>query len=195
MAIIQHEAAYENATKRAILANARKTWLKNTPRAEEIETALVAGRLYDHGQMSYTEDFIGAMARSLDTYGKLTEKQCAAIIKGIEARAARKAEWADKQAALNATRQHLGTVGEKITLALTIKRKVHFDTDFGSSCVCICEDADGNVVIYKGTSAVFMWNGDDSTQPGDVVTVTAKVASHGVREGVKQTVIQRPKKA
>lgn len=195
MSHIQHEAAYENAIKRNILANARKTWLKNTPRAEEIETALVAGRLYEHGQMSYTDNFIGQMARSLDTYGKLTEKQCAAVIKGIEARAARKAEWADKQAALNANRQYVGTVGEKITLTLTLKRKVWFDTDYGSSCICICEDADGNVVIYKGTSAVFTSVGEGHIEAGSVVKVTATVASHGVREGVKQTVIQRPKKA
>lgn len=195
MSHIQHEAAYENAIKRNILANARKTWLKNTPRAEEIETALVAGRLYEHGQMTYTDNFMGQMARSLDTYGKLTEKQCAAIIKGIEARAARKAEWADKQAALNAKRQHLGTVGEKITLTLTIKKRIYFETDFGLQSLCILEDADGNVVIYKGRAAVFMWAGDDHIEAGSEVTVTATVASHGVREGVKQTVIQRPKKA
>jgi hypothetical protein len=42
------------------------------------------------------------------------------------------------------------------------------------------------VVIYKGKSF-------DFPTKGNTATVTATVKEHGVRDGVKQTVIQRPK--
>ena len=48
--------------------------------------------------------------------------------------------------------------------------------------------ADGNVIIYKGDAKCFP-NIDETG------TVVATVKEHGVREGVKQTVINRPKKA
>jgi hypothetical protein len=42
---IENEAAYSAAIKRNIINNALKTWLANTERAEEILTALNAGRV------------------------------------------------------------------------------------------------------------------------------------------------------
>jgi len=195
MTIIFHEAAYDAAIKRNIIGNAQKTWRSNTERAQEIEAVLEDGRLYDdHGRVCYAEGFMGSMAKAYDTFGKLTPNQSAAILKGIDARAARKAEWADKQAALNAQRQHLGTVGQKIKLTLTIKKIIKIEGmkfsryDSGISYLYIMEDADKNVVIYKGKGAAFC-----EVDEGNEYTFTVTVKEHGVREGVKQTIIQRPK--
>ena len=193
---IENPLAYYNAVKRNILANAQKTWRENTPRADEIESALADGILYnDRGDfMGYKEDFLGNMANAFYTWGKLSPKQSEAILKGIDARAARKAEWADKKAALDATRQHVGTVGEKITLTLTIGHIVVLDGAYGSVYIYIMEDADRNVVIYKGNSSVVAWTPEGQPRgKGDTFTVVATIKEHGVREGVKQTVIQRPK--
>lgn len=193
--IIENPAAYDAAVKRRIIANAQITWRKNTERAEEIESVLDDGRLYTNGRVSYAEGFMGSMAKAYDTYGKLTPNQCAAILKGIDARAARKAEWADKQAALNASRQHLGETGQKLTLELTIKKVIEIEGmafsryDSGLSYLFIMEDADQNVVIYKGRSGALM-----ELDEGDTVSLTATIKEHGVRNGVKQTIIQRPKK-
>jgi hypothetical protein len=56
------------------------------------------------------------------------------------------------------------------------------------------EDADKNVVIYKGTSDAVGWSLEGQPRgKGDSLTITATVKEHGVREGVKQTIIQRPK--
>jgi hypothetical protein len=193
--IIENPAAYDAAVKRRIIANAQITWRKNTERAEEIESVLDDGRLYNNGRVSYAEGFMGSMAKAYDTYGKLTPNQCAAILKGIDARAARKAEWADKQAALNASRQHLGETGQKLTLELTIKKVIEIEGmafsryDSGLSYLFIMEDADQNVVIYKGRSGALM-----ELDEGDTVSLTATIKEHGVRNGVKQTIIQRPKK-
>jgi hypothetical protein len=198
MKIIEHEDAYNRAVKRNIIENAHKTWRANTDRAEEIESAIDAGRTTDdYGMPSgYADNFMGSMARAFDTWGKLTPNQSAAVIKGIDARAARRAEWADKQAAINAQRQHLGVVGEKITLTLTIRHVVALDGMYGTTFIYIMEDANQNVVIYKGNSDVVAWTPEGACRTkGDTLTITATVKEHGVREGVKQTVIQRPKRA
>jgi hypothetical protein len=195
MANVEHQAAWEAGRKRNILANARKTWLENTPRALEILDAAEDGRVYnDYGNVSYKEGFMGSMASALDTFGKLSPKQSEAVIKGIDARAARKAEWADKKVALDANRQHLGTVGEKINLTLTIGHIVVLHGMYGTSYIYIMEDADKNTVIYKGNSTVVGWTPEGQPRgKGDTLTITATIKEHGVREGVKQTIIQRPK--
>ena len=194
-AVIENETAYYAAAKRNIIANAQKTFRRTHDDAEILEAAIDAGRVYDdRGNFTYADGFIGSMARSFDTFGKLTPNQVAAIRKGIESRAARKAEWADKQAAANAALLHLGTVGEKITLTLTIKKFITFDSAYGVQQLAILEDADRNVVIYKGNSRAINNNANGSyTAEGDTITITATVKEHGVRNGVKQTVIQRPK--
>jgi len=194
-AVIENEAAYNAAIKRNILANAQKTWRKNTERAEEIEAVLEDGRLYNHGRVSYAEGFMGSMAKAYDTFGKLTPAQSAAILKGIDVRAARKAEWADKQAALNASRTHIGEIGQKLTLELTLKKVIEIEGmafsryDNGLTFIFIFEDAEQNVVIYKGRSSALM-----DLDEGSVVSLIATIKDHGVRNGVKQTIIQRPKK-
>jgi len=188
LANIENPVAYENAIKRNIIANARKTWLANTPRALEILDAVEAGREYDKGTVIYKEGFMGSMASALDSFGKLTPKQSEAVLKGIEARAARKAEWDDKKAAIDATRAFVGTVGEKITITLKVVHIVELEGSFGTVYINICEDADNNTIIYKGNAKGF-------PEKGETATITATVKEHGVRNGVKQTVIQRPKLA
>lgn len=190
MTQVEHPDAYAKATKRYIIANAQKTWRASTERAREIEDALNAGRKYsEYGDfVGYLDGFMGSMAESFDAYGKLSLKQCEAILKGVDARAARKAEWASEKAALDAKRQHVGTIGQKVTLTLTTVHVVILDGMYGTSYIFIMEDADKNIVIYKGKSECV-------PNKGETATVTATVKEHGVREGVKQTVIQRPKKA
>jgi hypothetical protein len=185
---IEHPEAYASAIKRNILMNARKTWLANTPRAHEILDATEDGRDYDkNGRVLYREGFMGSMANALDKFGKLTPKQSDAVLKGIDARAAKKAEWASKKAAVDANRAHIGTVGQKVTVTLTTVHIVILDGMYGTNYIFICEDADQNTIIYKGKSECM-------PNKGETATVTATVKEHGVRDGVKQTVIQRPKK-
>jgi uncharacterized protein YfbU (UPF0304 family) len=186
MANVEHQAAWEAGRKRNILMNARKTWLANTPRAHEILDAAESGRDYDNGHVFYKEGFMGSMASALDNFGKLSPKQCEAILKGIDARAAKKAEWASEKAVLDAKRAHIGTVGQKVTMTLTVVHLVVLEGMYGTTYIHICEDADQNVVIYKGNSSAIPGK-------GHTVTVIATIKEHGVRDGVKQTVIQRPK--
>ena len=187
--VIENPVAYHNAVKRNIIANAQKTWRANTERAGEIESALTDGIVYNsYGDfMGYGDDFMGKMAESFYKWGKLSSKQCEAILKGIDARAARRAEWADKKAAIDAKREHIGTVGEKLTITLKVVHIVELETAFGINYIYICEDENQNTIIYKGKSVAM-------PNKGETVTVIATIKEHGVRDGVKQTIIQRPKK-
>jgi len=181
--VIEHPVAYDRAVKRNILNNATKTWRETTERAGEIEIALGADRLSDYGQK---DGFMGSMAKAFDTYGKLTPNQSAAILKGIDARAARKAEWAAQNAAQAAYKEHVGTVGEKMVLTITTMHVVLIETAYGVIGLYICEDANKNTIIYKGNAKGF-------PDKGESAMVMATIKEHGVRDGVKQTTIQRPK--
>jgi hypothetical protein len=187
-AVIYNESAYNAATHSYILQNARTTFCRTYPDAEAIIDWCVSFKTYDEGGyfVGYKDGFGGSLAKALDSYGKLTEGQVNAVRKILADRAARKAEWADKEAAINANRQHLGEVGKKVTLVLTVKHIVYIDGVYGTTCIHICEDANQNVVIYKGNASGF-------PDKGETATIVATVKEHGVRNGVKQTVIQRPK--
>lgn len=190
--VIYNEHAYHRAIKANILNNANKTWRENTPDHADIESFISDGREHDDqgNFVGYKDNFVGSMASAFDTYGKLTPKQCDAIRNGIAKRNARRAEWADQKAKLDAAREHVGAVGDKLTMPLTLKKSVALDTRFGTIFINILEDDKRNVLIYKG-------NADAVTrmQEGETVELTFTVKEHGVRDGVKQTIIQRPKLA
>lgn len=186
--VIEFPARYEAARKSYILANANKTFERTYPDFREVLDFISSGRLFDDDGrvVGYKEGFVGSLVSAYDTFGKLTEGQVNAVRKCIAQRKERRAEWADKQAALNAARQHLGAVGQNITLTLTTVHVVVLDGVYGTSYIFIMEDADSNIVIYKGKSECV-------PNKGETATITATVKEHGVREGVKQTIIQRPK--
>ena len=186
--VIENEDAYRKATLARILANANKTFCKTYADWADIESFLADGRKFDDegNFLCFKEGFVGSLASAYAKYGKLSEKQVEAVRKCIADRIVRKAEWKSKQAALDATREHIGVVGEKITLALTCVHIVTLEGAYGTTFINICEDAEKNIVIYKGHAIGFPCK-------GETATVKATIKEHGVRNGVKQTVIQRPK--
>jgi hypothetical protein len=186
--VIENEDAYRKATHARILANANKTFCKTYEDYADIEGFLSSGRVYDdEGNFKcYKENFVGSLASAYATYGKLSEKQVLAVRKCIADRNARKIEWASKQAALDATRQHIGIIGEKVTITITCVHVVEIDSTYGTNYINICEDADKNIIIYKGYAIGFPCK-------GETAIIKATIKDHGVRNGVKQTLIQRPK--
>jgi len=192
---IEHPVAYEAARKAYIIGNAQKTFAKTFPDHEEVLMFIAPARIYKNGRcVGYEDGFLGSLASAYDKYGKLTEGQVNAVRKSIIKREERRAEWADKKAAIDAKREHIGTVGEKMTLDLTISHVVVLEGMFGTSYIYIMEDANQNTVIYKGTSKAVGWTLDGAFRvKGDTLTITATIKDHGVREGVKQTIIERPK--
>ena len=188
MSYVEHPAAYEAAIKRNIISNATKTFYKTYSDAGDIVQFLVAN--------SEKNSFYSNLLGSLNTYGKLTENQVLAVRKSIATLAERKAQWQAQAAEKNATRTFVGTEKKKITITLTVKKAIVVDrpkfywADSGTSLLRICEDADGNVIVFSGNA--------DFPAEGETATITATVKMHRYYKQndieVPQTVIIRPKK-
>lgn len=109
-----------------------------------------------------------------------------------ERRAAREAQKAlDAQVS-----NHIGEVGKRLDLRLTVRGSTRFETMYGWTYIYFMADDAGNVVIGKFSNP--LKQDIDSQQwyeirQDDVVVVKATIKDHGERDGVKQTVVQRPK--
>ena len=129
--------------------------------------------------------FLGNMNEAIRNYGSLTDGQANAVRKIMADQDQRNAKWAAERAAEAAASDWVGVVGERMAFEVTVQHVISFETEFGYTHINICKDADKNVVVYKGSNA---W------EKGSTITCQAKVKEHGEREGVKQTIIQRPTK-
>ena len=187
MSHIEHPAAYYAATKRNIIMNARTTFFRTVADAPQIIDYL--DRQPDRNQ------FAQSLRMALDNYGKLTEKQCQAVRNSMEREVQWKAEYKAKAVAAAATQKFVGEVGKKVTLTVTVKKEILVDRpkfhyyDSGRSNIRLCQDQDGNVIVFSGNAAFPL--------EGETATITATVKSHRVytRDGVDtpQTTIIRPK--
>jgi hypothetical protein len=91
----------------------------------------------------------------------------------------------DRLDAARATSQHIGTVGDKITLTITVERIIVLESQFGTTFITLARDEQGNTIFYKGRTNI--------GSKGDTNTIKASIKDHTEYSGVKQTVIQRPK--
>lgn len=134
-------------------------------------------------------EYYSNMQKAVTEWGGLTEKQTAAVLAMIErgeARVAERAKARAEQAAKDADMSGwIGTIGERRVFELTIRTLIEMSGIYGTSYLHVCHDADGNVVVYKGTNQL--------GERGDTVRVKATVKDHDIRDGVKQTKIARPK--
>ena len=174
----EYEHNYHPSIARRRMANAadtkRKNWIASDDRAQEIIDFVFH---YD----ADGEGFFSAVKKGVDQYGKPTDNMRNAMVKVLDKRAAQAAEWATRDGKC----EFVGTVGDRQAFAVAVKHIVDLEGIYGTSHLHICRDADDNVIIYKGTQ---YWG------KGAQVTFMAKVKEHGVRDGVKQTIIQRPTK-
>ena len=147
--------------------------LESTQAWRDANAALVARLNAYEGDNS----FLSSMIYSLAQWGNLTARQtesvesCFAVI--------------DRKEAMKANSKHIGEVGDKVTMTVTVAHTVVITSIYGNTYLSICTDEHGNSVIYKGNAAF--------PNTKETATIKATVKEHGVRDGVKQTVIQRPK--
>lgn len=88
--------------------------------------------------------------------------------------------------AANAASKHIGDIGDKVTLTITVERIIVLESQFyGTNYITIGRTADGSVITYKGRV--------DIGAKGETNTVKATIKGHSVYNGVAQTEIQRPK--
>lgn len=200
--MILDPAKYEAAIARNIAANRRKGGYARFAAAftdADILIDFVECRVSDAQIAHYAktghgkEDagFIDACWVGIQTFGGLTEKQGQAVRSIIAKNAERKAQY--RAEAL--TKVHVGTVGERRSFDLTVVFKTAFDTQWGTTFVHVMEDAEKNVIVYKGTTQlnpVDKQHHSHFADKGDKVTLVATIKEHGERDGVKQTIISRP---
>jgi hypothetical protein len=163
----QAQFAAQRAQQAAERIEATQAW-------RDDNSALVA-RLQAY---SGTNDFLLSSAGALKHWGSLTARHLEAVVScfaGI-----------DRHAAAIVSSQHFGYIGDKVTLTLTVERIIVLASQFyAANYIVICRDESGNVISYKGRTAL--------GAVGDTNTVKASIKEHTVYNGVKQTVIQRPK--
>ena len=180
---IHNPSAYEAGIKRNIVMNARTTFNRTYPDAQEMFDFLWAN--------ANKNSFYQSLLTALDKYGKLTEKQVLALRNSIATQAERKAKFEAERVAKIATMTHVGQPGKKVTMTLTVKAEIEVERtryhwyDSGMSLLRICEDENGNAVVYTGTA--------EFPLKGQTAQVVATVKSHREYRGAPQTVISRPK--
>ena len=174
----EYEHNYHPAIQTRKLANAAHTkrvnWIASDDRAQEI-----IDFLDDYSPEG--EGFFSAVKKGIQSFGQPTPNMRNAIVKTLDKRATQKAEWAERDSKC----EFVGTVGERQAFSLKVIIIVELESMYGSSYLHVCRDDNQNIIIYKGSQ---YWGS------GAEVTCTAKVKDHDVREGVKQTIIQRPTK-
>lgn len=95
-------------------------------------------------------------------------------------------ETALAKLAANAGSKHIGRVGDKVELTITVERIIVLESQlYGTNFITIGRAADGSVITYKGRV--------DIGGKGETTKIKATIKAHELYNGVKQTAIQRPK--
>ncbi len=201
---IENEARYNDAIRRNIQNNARKTraanWLATADGAranaflfelDEFEPTYREDGRFDaiHPTVkACLGDFFTKMRESVNEWGGLTEGQTKAVLAMIErgeARVAERAKAREEARQADADKSGwVGEIGQRRVFDLTIRMVFEMSGMYGTSYLHVMHDADGNVVVYKGTNRLGAMH--------DAVSVKATVKDHDTRDGVKQTKISRP---
>lgn len=84
------------------------------------------------------------------------------------------------------TSQHIGNIGEKITLNATLKGYTSYETDFGTKHVYIFKDNEGNKLVWKSQVGA-------NIDIDEEYKITATIKEHDFYRDVAQTNIIRPK--
>ena len=218
IAHIEYPDRYFDAVKARIIANAQKTWRKNNPDHAEIEAFLTLGRSEENRRVVYENNFVGSLAKAFDTYGKLTENQCRAVLKSIAMREERIAKWKQAVEEQKARSEFMGVVSEKAEATLTVEKVITVEAtkfsyyDRANQEVYLMRDEKGNRIVLKTKSWVLVPFDAEKDQNhtswtetkkdgkeyrmmrnGDVIKAKSVIKAHSESRGEKQTIIQRLK--
>jgi hypothetical protein len=143
---IEHPEAYGAAIKRNMIANARKTWLKNQERATEIDNWIDINVV--------DNKFAKSLFDALANYGKLSPKQSDAVLKIIDGDAAKKAEWAKQREIENANAEPI-VAGKQVITGEVMSLKTQY-SQYGEVTKMLVKDDRGFKVF--GTVPQAIWD-------------------------------------
>jgi hypothetical protein len=130
--------------------------------------------------------------RVVANLGEITGRQFGIAVSGISAfqREVAKLAGLERERKTRPVSQFVGTVGEKGTFTVTLKKAMEFDTRFGMTTLHLFTDANGNSITY--------WTKNFNVEETKTYEITGKVKAHEVytsRSGREenQTVLTRCK--
>jgi len=188
---IENPAAYRRAVERKIANRRYEAAAKKKAAAmlawfTEDETRIaLTRRLDDMTAELRCSDFHRSLMAAFDKWGYLTERQEAALRASFERAEARAAERLAENAEVALVSRYVGVVGNRAEFRLTLKRRWTFTGMYGECTGHILADDDGNQFVLMGTAM--------DMEVGETRLVKATIKGHGVRDGVKQTTINRAK--
>ena len=187
---IQPTAEHEQAAEELI------AYFANLP-AEQME------RTHRRAIIGQNEAFLGYEdSREADSFLHTLQTLCRAgfcsfrtigLACAIPAAADRHRHHQEREAAKErqrATAQHLGTIGQRLTVTGRIQRIVTYETAYGLAVKAIIEDDAGNVFFGSLPSLK-----DGILNQGDAVQFSCAIKEHATRDGIAQNKFSRPTKA
>jgi len=162
-----------------------KALVVETARLAQLETSLATFEVTYPGfhaslaQHAPKNTFLDDLLHRLEHNGSLSLKQVEAAQASIQRTEA------------DAGRTHVGKVGEKVILTLTVDRVIAPEptpgySRFAPSYMYLMHDLDGNKIVYRGSANCM-------PMVGESAIISAKVKEHSEYNGALQTVIERPK--
>lgn len=192
MTFIENEVAYNAAIERNIKANARKTRIAKFV-AEHPDHEAIIDFIYANLNNKFWHD----VAKGVNEYGAPRPRIVEIVRERLANAEGKKAEWK----ARDARSEHIGAVGGKIEVEAVVTFTTSFEGFYGWVDITGFRVGD-NVIIHKGKAPEItsdtikdQWGKFEKVpvSKGDRVILKATVKEHGEREGVKQTIVTRPK--
>lgn len=220
---VEHEAAYVRAAESIIKSRAavkkQREFLAANPDGEAI-LEFIAKKAFtwagDHDWDRANNEmrnlkprtFFDKLHLSIDEWGAPTQGQADAVRKIIAQQDEKKAQWAER----DARSTHIGKVGDKIEVEAVVYFQTEFEGNFGYVTITGFRAGD-DIIIHKGTAPkvdgaeattvnshydynTHKWVQRDfkrEVAKGDRVILKATIKEHSDRNGVKQTIVARPK--
>lgn len=175
----------------AELARINKSAATRAARKAEAEAAAAQKAAIEHAakEVAFRAENADFLQKLDGLDGQFWDSFRQSFLQRAMAPTARQIELVDGEVAkraANASSAFIGAVGEKVILTITVERIIELKSEYyGSNYITIARTPDGNVVTYKGKTNLGC--------VGKTTTVKAAVKEHVLYNGVKQTVIQRPK--
>lgn len=123
-------------------------------------------------------EFLRSAKQNIAQWGSLSARQVEAVESCFAV--------LERKEFARANSKHIGAVGDKVTLTLTIEHIIAIEGFYGTTYITIAHDEQGNAITYKGA-------GRTIGRKGETLRIKASVKDHTEYNGIKQTVIQRPK--
>jgi hypothetical protein len=170
----KRQVAWEAQTEeRARRAKAREERIAS-PDPRIVRAAVVFGFTVE--ESGHGLGFAGEMVGRWVGTGHLSDAQWDALVRATEEKEA--------ELAKRATMTHVGTVGERLDLTLTVRGAKHLESQYGTTTLVRFEDESGNALVWFASG----WR---QYEDGDTCSVRATIKEHGSFNGHPQTVLTR----